>query len=255
MRAALAEIADATGDVDAFIAQQTGRSREMPAIAAQIANRLLYADRIDEAWAAIEAARERRPGWASFEWEDTRGRALDALGRPNEAQAFRWECFAQNLNTDHLRAYLKRLPVFEDMDAEERALDHALAFEDVHTALHFLAVWPALGHAARLVVDRRAELKGTHYELLTPAAELLDPAHPLAATLLRRALIDFALEHARAKRYRYAARHLEDCARIAKRIDEWTGVEPHSAYVDRLRTTHGKKSSFWALVRKVDAEP
>ncbi|MEM6942649.1 MAG: DUF6880 family protein [Pseudomonadota bacterium] len=116
LRAALAEIADATGDVDAFIAQQTERSREMPAIAAQIANRLLDADRIDEAWAAIEAARKRRPGWASFEWEAARIRVFDALGRPDEAQAFRWECFAQSLDADHLRAYLKRLPDFEDTE-------------------------------------------------------------------------------------------------------------------------------------------
>lgn len=224
LRHALEAIADATGDVDAFIAQQTGHSREVPAIAAEIARRLLDADRPEEAFAAIEAVRERRPGWIPVEWEEMRIRALDALGRADDARAFRWDCFARSLNPDHLRAYLKPLPDFEEMEVEERALDHALTFANVHTALHFLATWPALGHAARLVTSRSAELDGTHYELLTPAANLLDQAAPLAATLLRRALIDFALEKARVKRYRHAARHLRECAHTANPHRELGGL-------------------------------
>jgi hypothetical protein len=34
--------------------------------------------------------------------------------------AFRWQCFERTLSIAHLRAYLKRLPDFEDMEAEER---------------------------------------------------------------------------------------------------------------------------------------
>ena len=58
IRLALQEIADAQGDVDAFIAQQSEKARTVPAIAAEIAQRLLKAGRAEEAWSAINAVEE-----------------------------------------------------------------------------------------------------------------------------------------------------------------------------------------------------
>ena len=58
---ALEEIADAQGDVDAFIAQKSVKARTVPAVAADIAQRLLDAGRAQEAWAAINAAATDRP--------------------------------------------------------------------------------------------------------------------------------------------------------------------------------------------------
>jgi hypothetical protein len=50
VRLALKEIADAQGDVDAFIAQYDEQTRKVPKIAADIARRLLAAGRMNEAW-------------------------------------------------------------------------------------------------------------------------------------------------------------------------------------------------------------
>ena len=50
---ALQEIADAQGDVDAFIEQQSDKGRTVPRVAAEIARRLLQAGRVPEAWSAI----------------------------------------------------------------------------------------------------------------------------------------------------------------------------------------------------------
>ena len=173
---------------------------------------------------------------------------LEALGRADEAQAFRWASFERSLSETHLRAYLKRLPDFDDIEAEERALSHALGYPNVHHALMFLVFWPALDRAAHLVLSRAAELDGDHYEILAPAADALEAKHSLAATLLRRALIDFALEKNRIKRYRHAARHLQECASLAAAIEDFGAFEAHDAYVARLRAKHGRKSSFWSLV-------
>ena len=46
-----------------------------------------------------------------------------------EAQADRWSCFERSLSILHLRAYLKRLPDFDDVEAEGRALDYAQGYE------------------------------------------------------------------------------------------------------------------------------
>lgn len=256
VRLALMDIADAQGDVDTFIGQYDAPTRKVPKIAAEIAQRLLAAGRVQEAWQAIEAATPKehqgRNGiswtWPEFEWEDARIEVLEALGRPEEAQAARWSVFERSLSEEHLRAFLKRLPAFEDVEAEERALDYAQSFASPLQALAFLVAWPALDRAAVLVIRRAAELDGDHYEVLTPAAATLAGKHPLAATLVLRAMIDFALTHSRSSRYRHAARHLLECESLASSVSDWGMVEPHQAYVARLKMEHGRKSSFWSLI-------
>ena len=119
---ALEAIADAQGDVDGFIAQKSDKARTVPTVAAEIARRLLDAGRAEEAWAAINAAATDRIGDIPFEWQETRLAVMEALGMAEEAQAFRWGCFQRFFDATHLRDYLKRLPDFEDIEAEERAL-------------------------------------------------------------------------------------------------------------------------------------
>jgi hypothetical protein len=102
--------------------------RKVPRVASEIARRLLEAGRVTEAWSAINAVNESRPGWIPFEWEEMRLNVMEALGNKDEAQVFRWHCFERALNSAHLRAYLKRLPDFDDLETEERAMSCALRF-------------------------------------------------------------------------------------------------------------------------------
>ena len=248
IHSALKEIADAQGDVDFFIAQYDNQTRKVPRIAAQIARRLLAAGRAKEALQTIDAAEHTRTGCPDFEWEDARIDVLDALGRGDDAQAVRWLCFERSLSPTHLRAYLKRLPDFDDVEAENRALDSAEKYKGLLQALSFFASWPALDRAANLVINRSEELNGDHYEILTPAANALAGKHPLAASLLLRVMIEFSLDRGRSSRYRHASRHLLDCASLAASIPDFGKFETHEVFVDGLRAKHGKKSSFWSLV-------
>ena len=72
----------------------------------------------------------------------------------------------------------------------------------------------------------------------------------MAASLLLRAMVVFALSMGRSKRYRYAAEHLRQCERLEARIDDWQGVEPHSSFTGRLRESFGQKWSFWQLIER-----
>ena len=110
---------------------------------------------------------------------------LDALQRVDEAQVLRLAFFQAQLSPSHLRAYLDRLPDFDDVAAEDRALDVVAGHSNVHAALAFLVAWPAHARAARLVCLRIREIDGDRYELLDPAARALEGKHPLAAVLLR----------------------------------------------------------------------
>ncbi len=250
VRSALTEIADALGDVDGFAARFSASEQTNPAIAADIAARLLAAGRAQEALTALSRAdpdfgKGRR--WP--DWEQVRIDTLEALGRSAEAQDERWAIFERDLNADYLAAYLKRVPDFDDEEAENRAMAHARAYAGFHQALSFLVNWPnqtvAHGVAADLILKRHGELDGDHYWLLTPAADAVDQRFPLVATLMLRAMIDFALDKARIKRYRHAARHLQTCEYLSKRIDDWAGHCDHEAYLADLKLRHGRKTAFW----------
>ncbi|MGC5799440.1 hypothetical protein J4O76_20530 [Sphingomonas sp. NFX23] len=92
---------------------------------------------------------------------------------------------------------------------------------------------------------RTDELDGDHYGLLTPSADALEQRHPLAATLLLRAMIDRSLDAAKYKRYGHAARHLKTCEHLARRIDDFARHRNHAEYVTDLKQHHGRKTGFW----------
>lgn len=248
VRLALKDIADAQEDVDAYIAQYDEETRKVPTIATEIAQRLLAADRLEEALAFTDAARTKRSpglGWPNFELVDTRIEALEALNRTKDAQVARWGCFEQSLSVPHLRAYLSQLPDFEEVVAEEQAHAHAEEYPSPLSALAFFLAWPALDRAARVVLNHYGKLDGNNYETLNRAADALAVMYPLAATMALRAMIDDCLINKRSSRYKHAARHLLECSRLAKGIGDFREFESHDAYESRLKQEHGRKQSFW----------
>ncbi|MBB5664241.1 DUF6880 family protein [Rhizobium leguminosarum] len=246
-RIALQDIADAQDDVDAFIAQQPEETLRAPMVATAISDRLLLAGRAEEALRILDGVDHRFE--TPFEWQEARAETLEALGRGEEAQAYRWQCFEQSLNGEHLRAFLRKLADFDDIEAEEKAFAFAHGFPDVHRALAFFLAWPLSAEAAKLIFKRQAELDGNLYELMTSGAEMLQEKHPLAATILLRSMIGFALDYGRSSRYRHAARHLAECASLAPHIDDFGSARPHDAYVAELKRQHGNKHGFWSLLR------
>src|SRR4051812_10576464 len=228
-------------------------------------DRLLAAGRAAEALAALERARPKRSAAkaardddlyllglaADNEWEGTYIEALEATGERDEAQRLRWAAFEERLSADRLRAYLKGLPDFDDVEAEERAMKHALGFRSFSAALGFLTDWPDQARAAQLVLARASEIDGNLYHLLDPAARLIEGKHPLAATLLRRAMIEDTLDGVKSTRYKHAARHLLECRSLVDSIQEFGTFETHEAFVSRLRAKHSRKTGFWSQVREM----
>jgi hypothetical protein len=262
VRSALQDIADGQTDVDAYIALVPVQDRSRPQMGAEIGRRLLAAGRTIEALAALENARpNKRTEQAGHNddfylsgygdggaWEEVYIEALDAAGQKEQAQQLRWAAFEERLSAIRLRAYLKKLPDFEDVEAEERAMRHALEFPSFPAALDFLRGWPDQARAARLVLTRAAEIDGNLYYLLDPAAQLIEGKHPLAATLLRRAMIQDTLNGAKSSRYKHAARHLLECLSLASSIQDFGTFETHETFASRLHAKHGRKTGFWAQV-------
>jgi hypothetical protein len=92
-----------------------------------------------------------------------------------------------------------------------------------------------------MVRSRIKEIDSDRYELLDPAASVLEGKHPL----LRRALIEFALQKGRATRYKHAARHVHEIDSLNAQIKVYVGFETHDQFMARLRKMHPRKTGFW----------
>jgi len=252
----LQEVAQARGDVDAYIAQFSESERRVPRIAAGIARKLLNAGRPGDALQALEQGTPQRNGWPVLDWEEARIAVLQALGRVDEAQAARWACFEQTLQGSYLRDYLRELADFDEVEAEQRAIALAAASTDAVQGLNFLLSWPtASAEAARLLVERQEELDGDHDGLFGTAAERLSAEYPLAATVALRSMVDFTLAKGRSSRYGYAADHLHACQLLSERISDWGSVTPHALYMDAIRRNHARKSGFWSKAKALGLSP
>lgn len=238
------------GDLDGYLELFDPSQLTWPDTAAEVAGHLLRGGRAEQALAVLDGAAGASLIMQAEDWHATRIAVLDALGRSQDAQEHRWQVFSRTLAIPLLRDYLQRLDDFADVEAEERALAIAEAHPLPLAALRFLVFWPALPRAARHVLAHWQKWDGDAYEIYEPAAERLSADHPVAASLLLRAMVVFALSMGRSRRYRHAAEHLRQCERLDARIDDWQGIENHAGFAGRLREAYGQKWSFWQLLER-----
>ncbi len=253
-RDALQVLLDAQGDAAAYAATYSPSESVLPPIGARIADRFLLAGQIAEAEQALARSDphantgEKRaasvhppargapaPDPGLLAWEAVWIDLLEAKGDGVAAQAARWAAFERDLSPEPLRAHLRRLSDFDDVVAADRAMDHARTFPDFSRALGFLIAWPALSEAAGLVLTRAAEIDGLAIETLEPAARALEGRHPLAATLLLRAMVGDVLKFSQAQFYQRASGWLDEAAALEARISDFQGHEDHAAFERRLR--------------------
>jgi hypothetical protein len=245
----LQEIAALQGDTTAYIAQYSPGDLRRKDIAAEVAFLLLLQDRAHE---ALELLRDADPDASYIEqvaWDDACIACLLALGQTEDAQEHRWSSFLETLNVEHLCDYLKGLPDFDDVDAEDRAKAHVLEYPDVARALQFCLNWSDLLTASHLIYAREDEIDGDTSTRLASATEALRLRHPLAAMLVLRRGIDHVLDHAQSFRYGDTADALADCAALDSDILDYMGFPTHDQFIQLLRSKYQRNFAFW---KKVD---
>ncbi|HVI33892.1 DUF6880 family protein [Phenylobacterium sp.] len=188
-------LADAADDADAYRSTFTAEALRTPSVAAEVAERLLRADRVEEAGQVLEAAAAKpgrgwtgarsRPAEPDYDWETAWIEYLDRSGQGEVAQQARWASFERTLSAERAKAFTRRLSGFDDVEAEGRAFERAAAHEDFQRGLQFLMDWPALPEAARMIQDRAEEIR-VEDELAQLWAAKLRIRHPAAAHLLLR---------------------------------------------------------------------
>ncbi len=254
LRMILSDIADALGDVDAWLSQYSAQQLTYHTIAPDAARRLLKAGRAEDALRIMETCIASEDGkdraFDTPEVDSAHFACLEALGEEDNLRSAMWTRFETRLCAETLRRYLSRLPDFDDDEALLNARTHVRTHPDLLQGLVFCVSWPDAGLAADLILSRHAELDGNTYEILTPTSELLKAEHPLAATLVCRSMITFALQNNRAKRYRHAARHLASCAQADMATTDYGVFQSHETFVNDLRRKHPRKHAFWDKVEQ-----
>ena len=256
--ATLRDIADIEGDIEAYKAAVPADARLL--FAPAVARRLTAAGKAAQAVRYLEEARaaETRVR-VSFNtdymmvvgepsYEEALTAALDASGAADKAQALRWRAFDERLAVQPLRDYLKRLPDFDDIEAEEKAFEVAAHHHVLSQAIAFFSQWPAPARLAALVEERQGTLNGNDYEVLNVAAAVLSEHFPRAASLVLRAMILDTLVGSKSQRYRYGAQALKRCADLSAEVSDWGPFQSHPDFLADLRKNHGRKYGFWAEV-------
>jgi hypothetical protein len=238
---ALEEIADLRSDPDAYIVAVSILGR--PAVyAREIAERLMKSARFDEALEWLD----NYDGPYRSEAVDLKGRCLIAAGKKEEAKELLWTVFLQTLSSS---CYTGALELASDEEAEKKkqaAIETAGSCSSALTGLSFLLGQGFVSAAAAVVVNRTSDLDGAHYHVLRPAAEKLERDFPLSALLLRRRLVDAALEKGQTKYYGYAVSDLKHADLLSRLVTDWGDIEDQKQYLARLWAKHGRKSSFWS---------
>ena len=104
-----------------------------------------------------------------------------------EAQDARWASFERTLSLERARDFTKRLPDFEDVEAEERIFELASEWPDATLGFQLLMSWPALRDAAAMIAARGDQL-ALDPQVAEASARKLRRRYPAAAErLLRRA--------------------------------------------------------------------
>ncbi len=234
VRGALREVAEARGDLDAFLEHCDPEGTHGAEIAAA-ASRLTQAGKLAEALRWVERGRRRATGSARAEIEDLRIAVLARLDRRREAIEAAWEAFLAEPGKGSLSRLLGVVSEAERHDWRRRALDHAELASD---ASAFIDVFLAAGEIERLVHrldDSPAFVLAAAPESLARAATLAEATAPLAAGRLHVHLAGRLLAEGDPRHYDRARVHLL----AAKQAHERAGERSQWADVlARIEATH-----------------
>lgn len=230
-------------------ATYAGREGKLPPnVAVDVARHFLEAGRPREALEKLPPSAEGLRGFIS-EYLELRVRILQALGDADALRPALWARFAHEPSRETLRELLAGEAPVNRASKRDAAFDHVRVRLPPQGQAEFFAEVGELSAAAAIIVGAPGKLNGDHYDGLVPLAEQLETGHPLAASLVYRALLDSILRRGAPKSYHYGGRYWRIIHELSGRIDDWKGLDPHLAYRERIGKEHERKTAFWRAVK------
>ncbi|WP_457670752.1 DUF6880 family protein [Thiolapillus sp.] len=196
------------------------------------------------------AMRYLNQAWAS-RFEHDRLELLDKVcvqtGDRKQLKVIRSQLFQSEQSYASFKRYLETLDEDEKEQACRSAIRQAEQGGDILRSADLLLNLGQTERAQSLVLARHQELTECFYDGLLRLAKVFEKADcNLAAAACYRALLLDILVQARSKAYGHGARYFKKLEALAKRIKVFKPLPTHHAYVEQLRSVHGRKKSFWA---------
>jgi len=170
-----------------------------------------------------------------------------ALGDASERETVAWRIYRGHRSA---RALENLLAVIgpqrrDEVVSQETESIHANPGMNLDDA-RFLLDCDRMGDLERYVIERARLLNGQfYYDLPALADGLMRSGYALAASLVYRSLLDSILAQARSKAYHHGRDYLRNLEVLAPSVTDWQSWETHEAYLERLRTEHKRKKTFW----------
>jgi len=241
----LEEIADASGDVDEYIALVESEGL-MQTYALSVSRRLFEAGRLQEALAYLEKGTARFLYGESDDYPTLQSKILIALGRKDEAREILWREFSLFLSTSTFEKILELTSDADKPQARQRAASLAENHRSPEQGAYFLTQMGDLERAAKLVQRKQEAISGSSYDTILKVIEALAEPYPSQAWILYRILLLNILNESRYNAYSHAAKYLMTMQELAVAA----GIElQQKEFVQHLLQAHGRKSSFWARVK------
>lgn len=161
-------------------------------------------------------------------------------------------CFHRAPSKENLHKLLEILPDAKKEQARHDAIQTAQKDSDTSRAVRLLLGLGKDDVAEKVLISRQESLPNAAYPwALNLIPELEDRGLTIGVVLCLRALLVDILDRGFYKGYPYAARYFRKLCKMNKKHEANPSVVPdHEAFVEMLRRTHGKKSSFWKRVEQ-----
>lgn len=251
----LLAIAESIGDPVLYErATYAGRERGMPPnVAVDVARHYLEAGRPREALGRLPDSADGLHAF-THDYLDLRVRILTELGDSDALRAALWARFVCAPSRDTYGQMLAAEPPESRDTLRNAALEEVRGRLPPQDQSEFFAEIGDLETCASIILSAPEKLNGDIYFFLVPMAKRLEAAHPLAAYLVYRALLESILRRAVPKTYHHAARYWEIIRTLGSRIEDWRGLEPLQAFRERIGREHARKKAFWVKVEVVSSE-
>lgn len=171
-----------------------------------------------------------------------------ALGKTEKVDKISWDIFRRHRCMETLNELISQIGEEKRAETIYKEVDLIMAAKEFSISdAQFLFDVGETHCAQDYIIARREQLDGEQYYHLSPLAENLEAKGLyLAAVVIYRALLEANLAKALSKYYPHGVRYLRKLDALANHVSDWSGIEPHPEFRQKIRQQHNRKPAFWA---------
>jgi hypothetical protein len=173
-------------------------------------------------------------------------------GEDDKAQKVLWKRFESLLLSQDYLEYIKLSSEEERKIALAKAIELTKAQDNIAVSLQFLYNIQEYDLIENLIFENTKQLNAYDYSLYRKlSTDLAKNGKYLAATLLRRELVNNVLTKAISKYYKYAVSDLKKAREFSFKVTDWHNFDDHAGFMEVIEENHKRKTAFWHKVNEM----